>query len=154
MPGLLIGEVARRTGLSTSALRYYEKAGLLPPQARLSKRRQYDQQVLGRIRIIILARDAGFTVEETRTFLGGYPVGATPAARWRVMAKQKLIELEALMARMGQMKAILEASFRCECKRLDDCERLMAAKTSCREASDPRQAGASKDSLQRFRLRK
>jgi MerR family redox-sensitive transcriptional activator SoxR len=154
MPGLLIGEVSRRTGLSTSALRYYEKAGLLPPQARLSKRRRYDQHILGRIRIILLARDAGFTVEETRTFLGGYPLGATPAARWRAMAEQKLVELDALMARIVQMKAILEASFRCECKQLDDCERLMAAKTSRCATSNPGRGGPTKDSLQRLRRRK
>jgi MerR family redox-sensitive transcriptional activator SoxR len=142
MPGLLIGEVARRAGLSTSALRYYEKAGLLPRAARLSKRRQYEPQILGRIRIIRLARDAGFTVKETRMFLSGFPVGSTPAARWRTMAKQKLAELDALMARVGQMKAILEASFRCECIRLEDCERLLAAKKTSRLASPTAQTPA------------
>jgi len=65
--GLSIGDVARRSGLSTSALRYYEKAGLLPPPARVSKRRVYEKKVLGRIRIILLARHAGFTVNETKT---------------------------------------------------------------------------------------
>jgi DNA-binding transcriptional MerR regulator len=59
----MIGEVARRSGLSTSALRYYERAGLLPPPMRVSKRRVYEQKVLGRIRIILLARHAGFTVK-------------------------------------------------------------------------------------------
>ena len=80
---LLIGEVARRAGLSTSALRYYERVGLLPPPARISKRRMYDSKVLGRIRIILLALDAGFTVKETRTFLSGYPLTTAPAERWR-----------------------------------------------------------------------
>ena len=71
-----------------------------------SKRRQYDRQILGRIRIILLARDAGFTVSETRTFLGGFPLGATPATRWRAMAKQKLSELDALMARARRLRTI------------------------------------------------
>ena len=131
MPGLSIGEIAREAGVATSALRYYEKAGLLPAPARLSKQRRYDQQILGRIRIILLARDAGFTVSETRTFLSGFPLGTTPAARWRAMAKEKLAELDALMARVSDMKSILEASFRCECRRLEDCERLVAARKSC-----------------------
>jgi MerR family transcriptional regulator, redox-sensitive transcriptional activator SoxR len=136
MTGLSIGEVARQAGVTPSALRYYEKAGLLPAPARLSKQRRYDQQILGRIRIILLARGAGFTVSETRTFLSGFPVSATPAARWRAMAKTKLAQLEALIARVADMKSILEASFRCECRRLEDCERLVAARKPRRAGSD------------------
>jgi MerR family redox-sensitive transcriptional activator SoxR len=131
MPGLSIGAIARRAGVAPSALRYYEKAGLLPAPARLSKQRRYDAQVLGRIRIIRLARDAGFTVSETRTFLSAFPLGSTPAARWRAMATGKLAQLDVLIARVSVMKSILEASFRCECRRLEDCERLLAASKPC-----------------------
>jgi DNA-binding transcriptional MerR regulator len=66
---MLIGEVARRSGITASALRYYEREGLLQPSARSAKRRIYGPQVMGRIRIIQLARDAGFTIAETRTFI-------------------------------------------------------------------------------------
>jgi MerR family transcriptional regulator, redox-sensitive transcriptional activator SoxR len=154
MSGLTIGEVARQAGVATSALRYYEKAGLLPAPARSSKRRQYDRQILGRIRIILLARDAGFTVSETRTFLGGFPLGATPATRWRAMAKQKLSELDALMARAAEMKSILEASFHCACRRLEDCERLVAAKRPWRTTLAPTRLSASKDPLRRLRTKR
>jgi MerR family redox-sensitive transcriptional activator SoxR len=123
--GLLIGEVARRAGVSTSALRYYERVGLVPPPARISKRRIYDAKVLGRIRVILLALDAGFTVKETRTFLSGYPVTTTPAERWRTLATKKLAELEAQMARLAQMKSILNDSFHCRCVRIEDCEKYM-----------------------------
>jgi MerR family transcriptional regulator, redox-sensitive transcriptional activator SoxR len=58
---MLIGEVARRAGLTTSALRYYEREGLLPPPARSAKRRVYDSQVIARIHIVQLARSAGFS---------------------------------------------------------------------------------------------
>jgi MerR family redox-sensitive transcriptional activator SoxR len=123
--GLLIGEVARRAGLSTSALRYYEKAGLLPPPSRVSKRRIYDAKVLGRIRVILLALDAGFTVKETKTFLSGFPTTTTPAERWRTLAANKLAELDAQMTRLTQMQAILRDSFRCHCMRMEDCEKYM-----------------------------
>ncbi len=123
--GLLIGEVARRAGVSTSALRYYERVGLLTPPARVSKRRIYDSKVLGRIRIILLALDAGFTVKETRTFLSGYPLGAAPAERWRVLAAKKLAELDAQMTRLAQMKSILNDSFQSRCLRIEDCEKYM-----------------------------
>jgi MerR family redox-sensitive transcriptional activator SoxR len=139
MAALLIGELARRAGVATSALRYYEKAGLLPPPARASNRRQYAPGVLGRIRIILLARDAGFSVSETRTFLNGFPTGTRPALRWRAMAKRKLVELDELTTRLAQMRSILDASFNCECSRLEDCERLIAAKACCRaETGSPR----------------
>lgn len=123
--GLLIGEVARRAGVSTSALRYYERAGLLPPPSRVSKRRIYDSKVLGRIRIILLALDAGFTVKETRTFLSGYPLTAAPAERWRVLAAKKLAELDAQMTRLAQMKSILNDSFQARCIRIEDCEKYV-----------------------------
>jgi DNA-binding transcriptional MerR regulator len=131
MAGLMIGELARQAGVAASALRYYEKAGLLPPPARSSNRRQYDPGALGRIRIILLARDAGFSVSETRTFLNGFPVGTRPALRWRAMAKRKIAELDELTTCLSQMRSILDASFNCECRRLEDCERLIAAKTCC-----------------------
>jgi MerR family redox-sensitive transcriptional activator SoxR len=123
--GLLIGEVARRAGLSTSALRFYERVGLLPPPARVSKRRIYDSRVLGRIRIILLALDAGFTVKETKTFLNGYPLTATPAERWRALATKKLAEVDAQLTRLAQMKSILNESFQCRCTRIEDCEKYM-----------------------------
>jgi MerR family transcriptional regulator, redox-sensitive transcriptional activator SoxR len=122
---LLIGEVARRAGLSTSALRYYERVGLLPPPARISKRRMYDSKVLGRIRIILLALDAGFTVKETKTFLSGYPLTTTPAERWRALAAKKLVELDTQITRLAQMKSILNDSFQSRCVRIEDCEKYM-----------------------------
>jgi MerR family transcriptional regulator, redox-sensitive transcriptional activator SoxR len=151
--GIMIGELARRAGVATSALRYYEKAGLLPSPARASNRRQYDSGALGRIRIILLARDAGFSVSETRTFLNGFPVGTKPALRWRTMAKRKIAELDELTARLSQMRSILNASFNCECQRLEDCERLIAAKTCCGPGSGSRGVRASTKPLARLRTK-
>jgi MerR family transcriptional regulator, redox-sensitive transcriptional activator SoxR len=150
MAGMRIGEVARQSGMAASALRYYEKAGLIPPPSRAGKRRQYDLQVLGRIRIIALARDAGFSVRETRTFLHGFPNGTTPALRWREMSRRKIAELDELMARLAHMKAILEASFHCECRKLEDCERYIAAKTRNQSGSRAGKLPAASDPLQRL----
>jgi hypothetical protein len=84
-------------------------------------------------------------------FLSGFPHAATPAARWRALASGKLAELDALMARVAQMKSILEASFRCECQQLEDCERLAAASKSSRAASDSSTAKSSEGALRRMR---
>jgi MerR family transcriptional regulator, redox-sensitive transcriptional activator SoxR len=97
----------------------------LPAPNRISKRRTYTSAVMGRIRIIQVARDAGFSIAETRTFLSNLPNGSTPSGRWQKLAQQKLQEMDALIVRANQMKAILRSSFKCGCKTIADCERLM-----------------------------
>jgi MerR family transcriptional regulator, redox-sensitive transcriptional activator SoxR len=126
MAGLTIGTMAREAGVAASTLRYYEKVGLLPRPARAGNRRHYDPRSIGRIRIVLLAREAGFSVRETRAFVQGFPPGATPASRWREMAKRKIAELDEAMGRLAQMKRLLNAGFDCQCRTLEDCERLVA----------------------------
>jgi MerR family redox-sensitive transcriptional activator SoxR len=125
---MLIGDVARRTGLRPSTLRYYERAGLLPPPVRRSKRRSYEPAVLGRIRMIQIARAAGFTIAETRKFLGGFPASTAPSARWTALATRKREELDTLIADATAMKAMLDEHFRCGCATVADCETGLARK--------------------------
>ncbi|HXO15025.1 MAG TPA: MerR family transcriptional regulator [Steroidobacteraceae bacterium] len=120
-----IGEVAREAGLAASALRYYEKAGLLPAPPRRSRQRRYTEAVFGRIYLIRLALEAGFTIGETLLFLTGFSQQTPPAARWRALAARKLEEVEALMDRAQRMKLLLETSFQCRCPRLEDCEQFL-----------------------------
>lgn len=127
MKTLLIGALARSLGVSASALRYYEKVGLIPPPVRISGRRAYASRMRGRIRIILLGRAAGFSIAETRAFLSGYPAEVAPSKRWQALARKKISEIDIQMRQLRQMKAILKANFRCDCPSLDDCERLMAA---------------------------
>jgi|ERR1700728_3474784 MerR family redox-sensitive transcriptional activator SoxR len=122
---MLIGEVARRAGVTASTLRYYEREGLLPRPARSSNRRTYHPQVMGRIRIIKLARNAGFSIAETRTFISSHPSGSIPSARWQTLANRKMQELDALITRATQMKSLLKSSFKCGCATIEDCERLI-----------------------------
>lgn len=128
MTGFAIGKVAQLTGLAPSAIRYYEKAGLLPRAARQSGQRRYEAELVGRLRIIRVAREAGFTIAETRTFVAGFSQTTPPAVRWRALAQRKLAELEALSERIALMRKLLESSFNCRCLRIEDCERAMAAR--------------------------
>ena len=127
---LSIGAVARETGLTASAIRFYEKSKLLPAPPRRSKQRRYDPEILGRIHVVKLALEAGFTVAETRMFLLGFTPDTRPAERWRVLAERKLQEVSALMERAQQMKLLLETHFRCGCLRLEDCENFIRKKKS------------------------
>jgi MerR family redox-sensitive transcriptional activator SoxR len=129
MRGLSIGEVAREACLATSAIRYYERAGLLPKPPRQSGQRRYGPEVLDRLTLIRVALDAGFTIAETRTFLTGFSGATKPSARWRSLASRKLAEVDATIERAHRMKALLKRSFRCECPTIEDCERKIAAKS-------------------------
>src|SRR5437762_10176796 len=120
MTGLTIGQVAREVRLATSAIRYYEKVGLLPKPPRQSGQRRYCREILGRLAVIRIALDAGFTIRETRTFLTGFDAATKPSARWRALASRKVVEIEAQMRRTERMKALLETSFRCGCPRMED----------------------------------
>lgn len=136
MRELSIGEVARAAGVAPSTLRYYERAGILPPPPRRSRQRRYDASVFGRIELIRLALQAGFTIAETRTFLCGFARETPPAARWRALAARKIEEVNALMQRAQRMKALLESSFRCRCPSLSDCERYLGDRArACRPTS-------------------
>lgn len=126
-PVFSIGKLARLTGLAPSAIRYYEKAGLLPRATRQSGQRRYGPRTTSRLRIIRLARDAGFTIAETRTFLSGFSPDTSPAARWRALAERKLAELDVQQMRIARMKSVLESSFHCSCPCIEDCERALAA---------------------------
>ena len=125
MRELSIGQVARETGLNPSALRYYEKAGLLTAPPRRSRQRRYDEDVLGRIQLIRVALAAGFTIRETRVLLSGFSANVPPAERWRVLAARKLVEVNALIEQAQRMKSLLENSFHCRCPSLSDCERYL-----------------------------
>jgi MerR family redox-sensitive transcriptional activator SoxR len=127
MERLSIGEVARQAGIAASALRYYETEGLVPPPERLSGRRVYEPAVLDRLAVIALLQRAGFTVAEMRTFLTDFPADTPPSERWQALARQKLPEVEALIARATAMKEILERGLDCTCPTMEEC-----ALISCR----------------------
>src|SRR5215472_17148306 len=120
MSSMSIGQVARICGLAPSAIRYYEKAGLLPRPVRVSSQRRYDAQLLGRLRLLQVAREAGFTIAETRTFVTGFPASTLPGTRWKTLAKRKLSEIESQMARLRRMKLLLETDFHCQCLTMED----------------------------------
>lgn len=129
MRDLMIGDVARRAGFATSAIRYYENAGLLPKARKVSGKRRYDAEILGRVAMIRVAREAGFSIAETKAFLTGFTSGTKPSARWQALASRKLVQIDDEIARAQRMKALLQSSFRCGCPEIDDCARAMTRKT-------------------------
>jgi MerR family redox-sensitive transcriptional activator SoxR len=118
---LSIGDIAARVGLRTSALRYYERLGLLPPPPRKGGRRQYDERVLDRLAVIRFARETGFTIREIQRLLGGKPY----SDRLRGLAKAKVRQLDLVLSRARMMQSILRVALRCNCLDLEDCGRRL-----------------------------
>ena len=114
---LAIGEVAQRAGLRPSAVRYYERLGLLPPPLRDSGRRRYDDGVFVRLRVIAFARDCGFSLREIRQLFAGRPYSVA----MRGLASRKLDEMRETIARLEAMRGLLRTALRCECLTLEQC---------------------------------
>ena len=130
--GLTVGELARQAGLRPSAIRYYESAGLLPAPVRVSGWRCYDGSARTRLAVIELAKLAGFTLAETRILLRGFSPRTPPSARWHKLARQKLPDVENLIARAHAIKRLLEEGLNCGCVLLEDCALLVSGSTPAR----------------------
>src|SRR5215470_6016387 len=122
MPQLTISEVAHQVGLTSSAIRYYERMGILPPATRISGQRRYDRTVLYRLAIVQRARQAGFTLDEIRTLFFGFKDGTRAEARWRKLADRKLAELSAIAEQIKTMELLLKRmKVKCHCSTLEVC---------------------------------
>jgi len=121
-----IGEVARRAGVRTSAVRYYEERGLIEPEGRRGGKRVYGPDAVERMALITFAKRIGFTLDEIRMLLDGFSEATTAGERWSKLAQDKLAELDAMSQRIERMRAALLRISRCECRDLDQCAHRIA----------------------------
>ncbi len=121
MSDLSIGEVSRRTGVAPSALRFYEESGVLPAARRVNGQRRYDEELVDLVKVARFAQSVGFTLAEIRALLAGLERGARLRAQWRPLARAKIHELDAVIAKATQMKAAIEYGLGCGCIRIEDC---------------------------------
>ena len=124
---LSIGQVAERAGVSVSAIRYYERNGLLPEPERESGQRRYTPTTIRRLETIDVAKQAGFSLAEVRTLLESTDAGAPAHEQLRALAERKLPEVDALIERAEAMRCWLSAATACGCERLEACVLFDAA---------------------------
>ena len=126
MPQLTISHVAHQAGLQPSAIRYYERIGLLPPAERASGQRRYDNTVLYRLALIQRARQLGFTLTEIRELFFGFREVTSASERWRKLSRKKLAELDAQMAGIKSLRNLLKKlAHNCKCSTLEQCGEAM-----------------------------
>ena len=121
---LAIGELARRAGMATSALRYYERIGLLPPAERVGGKRHFPPSSAERLALVRLYQEAGFTLEEIRRLLAA---GSRRPASWTALAEGKIAELDARIAEAQRARTLLEHALGCPHRDLLTCPRFRAA---------------------------
>src|SRR5215469_4339288 len=115
---LTIGELARRSGVATSALRYWEEIGLLPAAARISGQRRYPQSAAELVAVILLLRDVGFSLAEQKAFMASR--AAAPRG-WQQLAQRKLAELDDQIAKAQTAREAIDHALYCPCEDIFHC---------------------------------
>jgi DNA-binding transcriptional MerR regulator len=130
---LTIGELARRVGVATSALRYYEELGLLRAPVRIAGQRRYPESAAGLVGIILLLRDVGFTLAEQKAFMASR---AAAPGDWQRLARRKLAELDDQIANAQTAREAIKHALRCPHEDILECPNF-ASVTAARLAGQP-----------------
>lgn len=120
---MTIGELAERTGIAPSAIRYYEEKKLMRQPRRVSGRRVFDDDAVAELTVVQLAKDAGFTLAEIRQLVNDFPV-----SKWKRLAEKKLRDIEVASARLQMMQTLLQKLIKCQCFDLETCGRAIRAR--------------------------
>ncbi|OLF18092.1 MerR family transcriptional regulator [Actinophytocola xanthii] len=115
---LTIGELARRCGVATSALRYWEELGLLPPPDRVSGQRRYPPSAVRLVGEILVLRDVGFTLRELKVLV---TARTSAADGWRELHRRKLAELDQRIARAQAARTAIAHGLACPHEDVHDC---------------------------------
>lgn len=119
-----IGKIAQLANLPASTIRYYESINLLPQPARRHGRRVYQADVLERLNLIRVAKQAGWTLHEIKQIIDSNAQGGHFSDQWRKMAQQKLAELDQLIVQAEAMKEMIHQGLDCHCTSSADCQML------------------------------
>jgi len=119
---LTIGEVARRSGVAASALRFYEQRGLIASERAGSGHRRYPRPVLRRIAFVVFAQRIGLTLDEIAGELAKLPPDRAPTRRdWSRLSSGWSARIDKRIAELERLKAGLTECIGCGCLSLDRC---------------------------------
>lgn len=120
--GLSIGDVARRTGLAVSAVRYYADEGLVHPARTAGGQRQFRRADIRRVSFIMIAQRLGVSLAEVRDALATLPEDRTPTkADWARLSTAFRATLDARIAQLTQLRDTLDGCIGCGCLSLEAC---------------------------------
>jgi MerR family redox-sensitive transcriptional activator SoxR len=136
---LAIGEVAARSGMAPSALRYYEDLGLIAATRTPGGARRYPRSVLRRLAVIRAARNVGLTLPEIRAALDTLPPGRPPTASdWAELSQGWRDRLDEQIAALTQLRDGLSSCIGCGCLSLERCALSNPGDLAARDGSGAR----------------
>lgn len=120
--GLSIGDLAARTGLSVSAIRFYESKGLITPDRNEGNQRRYEGSDIRRLSFILIAQQMGLTIEQIKSVMASLPDGRTPTkSDWSKISRTFRKTLDERIAMMERMRDRLDGCIGCGCLSLKAC---------------------------------
>jgi MerR family transcriptional regulator, redox-sensitive transcriptional activator SoxR len=120
---LTIGEVSRRSGVASSALRFYEERGLISSERAGSGHRRYPRAVLRRIAFVVFAQRVGLTLEEIGEELDKLPENRVPTKRdWSRLSSRWSDQIDERIAELERLKLGLTECIGCGCLSLERCK--------------------------------
>jgi MerR family redox-sensitive transcriptional activator SoxR len=136
---LAIGEVAARSGMAASALRYYEEQGLISSTRTAGGARRYPRSVLRRLAVVRAARNVGLSLPEIRSALETLPPGRPPTADdWARLSQGWRDRLDEQIAALSKLRDGLSSCIGCGCLSLDRCALSNPGDMAAREGSGAR----------------
>lgn len=136
---LSIGEVATRTGLTVSAIRFYEDAGLVFPTRNAGGQRRFQRADIRRLSFVLIAQQLGFSIERIRQALAELPEHRTPTQRdWSRLARGFRDELQTRIDTLTRLRDRLDGCIGCGCLSLSQCALYNAEDRAQRQGAGPR----------------
>jgi MerR family redox-sensitive transcriptional activator SoxR len=136
---LTIGEVAERSGVATSALRFYEEQGLIHPERNDSGHRRYPRAVIRQVAFIVFAQKVGLSLDEIRSELAKLPRHRVPErSDWAKLSGEWKKRIRARIAELERLEAGLSECIGCGCLSLDRCALANPGDRAARRGSGPR----------------
>src|SRR5256714_14891998 len=136
---LTIGEVAERSGIATSALRFYEERGLIRSERAGSGHRRYPRAVLRRIAFVVFAQRIGLTLDDIATELAKLPPDRAPTrSEWSRLSSTWTTHIDERIAELERLKTGLTECIGCGCLSLDRCSLAKPEDRVARNGARPR----------------
>jgi MerR family transcriptional regulator, redox-sensitive transcriptional activator SoxR len=137
---LTIGEVAARSGVATSALRFYEERGLIHSErAASSGHRRYSRAVIRRVAFIVFAQRIGLTLDEVGAELAKLPENRAPTrADWAKLSNSWTTRIDERIAELERLRAGLTECIGCGCLSLGRCQLANPGDRAARRGAGPR----------------